>query len=158
MKKLLLILLFFAAATVFADAQTKKFQGEVYLGYNIGNSPSINVQAIYGIRFSDRFFAGIGVGGDYFHDYDEMDIPIFINAKKYFSTTKKMRPYFSMDIGYNAGISGGIKDIGGFMVSPSFGWRGKNLSLQVGFLNQNFIDGGWCLALYGLQFKVGYNF
>lgn len=69
MKKLLLILLFFAVATVFADAQTKRFQGEFNLGHSL--SPCINVQAIYGIRLSNHFFTGLGVGGDFFYTKKE---------------------------------------------------------------------------------------
>ncbi|MGM9774263.1 MAG: hypothetical protein ACI3Y2_03555 [Candidatus Egerieousia sp.] len=160
MKKLLLILLFFAAATVFADAQTKKFQGEFNLGHSLSLSPCINVQAIYGIRLSNHFFTGLGVGGDFFYTQEGMiALPVFLNAKSYLSTRKKSVPYFSLDLGYGFGVSESMSGLGEIMWSPAFGWRGQYLSFQIGYLNQRILDeDGYYMPFNGLQIKLGFNF
>lgn len=104
------------------------FVAELQGGYscrvNKGNVGLMELDAVIGYRVNEYFRFGVGVGGRYYFNNEEVrwssvewSFPIYANFRGNIIPTeyRKVVPYYSLDIG------GSIRD--GFMVRPTIGIR-----------------------------------
>ena len=153
-KTLFTLLLIFSTISIHAKV---KYQGEVDLGYSVGvrkfYTGSLNIHTIQGLKVSDYFSAGLGLGLDYYHASDEFIVPIYLNMKTYFPVSETLAPFVSMDLGYGLDVTELLSGTGGLYISPTLGLRYKRLKFQIGYTSQRIsADYG------GILFKVGVVF
>lgn len=159
MKKLLFAAIV-AISTIFSGtAQVPvKYQGEVDLGYSVKvgtfSEGRINLHTIHGVKISDYFSTGLGVGLDYYHASSELFVPIFLNMKGYLPVNETLSPFVSLDLGYGVGVTSDVSGQGGFLWSPAVGLRYNRFKVQVGYTSQR-ISG---FNMGAIQFKVGLVF
>lgn len=145
-----------------------KYQGEVDLGYSVGvgtfSTGRVNLHTVQGVKISDYFSAGLGLGLDYYHDLysdvgsGELFVPIFLNMKGYIPITSKLSPFVSLDLGYGIGATEGVSGCGGFLWSPSVGLRYNHFKFQVGYTSQRISESGIGFNMDAVQFIVGIVF
>lgn len=112
----------------------KGYKGFVDLGYGIGvgdyDEGRIEFSTTHGYQFSPYFFAGIGVGVNYFHEGDAVNIPIFADFRGTLPIQNtKVTPFLDMRLGYS------VNDVEGFYFTPSVGVRlavSKKCGLNIG--------------------------
>lgn len=144
------------------------YKGFVEAGYTIGVGDAgegrISVMTVHGYQINPYIFAGIGVGGNYFHDGDVWNVPIFADVRSNI-LDNSISPFVDVKIGYS------ILDIKGFFFSPSIGCRfaigdKTGLNVGVGYELQKFSSNGYVLGYKysykgtcgGIAFKVGLDF
>ena len=142
------------------------YQPEIDLGYSIGwgkyDPESINLHTIHGIQVSDYFSAGLGVGVDFYYNYDDSKVvvmPFYLNVKGYLPFARKTSAYISCDTGWGVGVSDGIQKTNGITISPAIGVVWNKLKIQVGYNMQSLhcLDLKY-IALNSLQVRVGIMF
>ncbi len=91
--------------------QYPKYQGEVAFGFGVGvsaiNLHRVVLETIHGARVNSYFFAGIGLGFNYFYEVDSGGgiLTPYLNLKGYYPG-RKANVYFSFDAGASCGVSG----------------------------------------------------
>jgi hypothetical protein len=122
----------------------------------------ISLSMINGFRFSDAFFAGIGVGIGYSNEIIRVEqtrlffidiitvsrgsailIPIYANIKANLTNNTKTTPFLSLNVGYTIDALVSISNAPGFMLQPSFGFDHRmsdksSIYFSVGFNLQRF--------------------
>lgn len=167
MKKLLIAFIV-SMATIFSGSAQQvpvKYHGEVDLGYSVGvgtfSTGRVNLHTVQGIKVSNYFSAGLGLGLDYYHEfYDkgELFMPIFLNMKGYIPVTEKFSPFVSLDMGYGVGLTEGVSGCGGFLWSPALGIRYDHFKFQFGYTSQRISESGIGFNMDAIQFKIGIVF
>lgn len=120
--KHLLILLTFSLATLVANAQTARFEGEVSVGTLLAfDKPSVtpfSIQATGLYHLTPRFSIGAGTG---VHIYETPLIPLFGTARFLLTRPRKFTPYLTCDAGYAFAPSREAN--GGVYLDPGVGVR-----------------------------------
>ncbi len=140
----------------------KGYRGFLDLGYGIGVGDvaegRIEVSTAHGYQFNQYFFAGVGVGFNYFHDGSSCNLPIFADFRGTMPLTdSKIAPFLDFKVGYS------VLDVEGFYCSPSIGIRvatsGKSgFNIGLGYEVQKF-DAYWSKLNAGaVTIKVGLDF
>ena len=143
MKKIILVAVFVTLASTLAFAQKSVgFKGAVNAGYvvscsKIGSvdlSNRIAVEAIGGYQITPNFFAGVGVGGQYFHEGEAWEVPVFADLR-YDILNNSISPFIDAQVGYS------FVDWEGLYANPQIGVRfglGERLGLNIsaGYLIQ----------------------
>ncbi|MDE5608200.1 MAG: hypothetical protein K2I64_04620 [Muribaculaceae bacterium] len=163
-----LVLAFSSFFSGTAQDVSVKYQGEVDLGYSVGvgtfSQGRVNLHTVQGVKISDYFSTGLGLGLDYYHDLysnvgsGELFIPIFLNMKGYIPVTSKLSPFVSLDLGYGIGATEGVSGCGGFLWSPSIGVRYSHFQFQIGYTSQRISESGIGFNMDAVQFKIGFVF
>jgi len=166
MKKKSVILAFIAVTLFSYDAYSQsKYQGEASVGTAFGVShrsdTKIVGETIHGVRFSNHFFAGIGVAAHYYWDMSEVVMPVFFNVKGYYTLNSKFSPYASFDagLGWELDVGGG----GGVYFSPGIGLNVKmnwidSMNFALAFQSQDFGGKGGSVVYNAIIVKVGIQF
>lgn len=154
MKKLLVLAAIIFACTQISNAQnTPKYQGEANLGYSIGVGAlgfnKVNLHTVQGVKVGEYVSAGVGIGLDWWRgiykeyweekgqfDSGELTLPIYLNVKGYLPMSENTAPYISCDLGYAAGITKGVKNLGGLYFSPAVGLKFNSFKAELGFTLQ----------------------
>ncbi len=163
MKKLLFAAIV-AISTIFSGtAQVPvKYQGEVDLGYSVGigtfSAGRLNLHTVQGVKISDYFSTGLGVGLDYYHESSNLLVPIFLNMKGYYPVNEKFSPFVSLDLGYGIGVTSDVSGLGGFLWAPAVGVRYSRFKFQVGYTSQRISESGLGYNMNAIQFKLGVVF
>lgn len=177
MKRFLLAIAFVLGITAISSAQYIQFQnndvakgykGHLDLGYVFDLSDydagRLELTTTHGYQFNSYFFAGIGVGVDYYTDLDAIGVPIFADLK-ITPWNSKTSPFFDAKIGYS------VADIEGVYFAPTIGCRFAlndklGLNVGLGYVLQRatvWYSSGWWWdeateSLSGLSLKVGLDF
>lgn len=181
MKKLLVLAAIIIACTQISNAQnTPKYQGEANLGYSIGIGSlgfnKVNLHTVQGVKIGEYVSTGVGIGLDWWRgiykeyweekgqfDPGELTLPIYLNVKGYLPMSENTAPYISCDLGYAAGITKGVKNLGGLYLSPSVGLKFYSFKAELGFTLQKVAD-EYVESIYGtnsataFKISVGYFF
>lgn len=154
MKKLLVLAAIIIACTQISNAQnTPKYQGEANLGYSIGIGSlgfnKVNLHTVQGVKIGEYVSTGVGIGLDWWRgiykeyweekgqfDPGELTLPIYLNVKGYLPISENTAPYISCDLGYAAGITKGVKNLGGLYFSPAVGLQFYSFKAELGFTLQ----------------------
>ncbi len=162
MKKLLLSLALVLVALTTNAQISPKYNGEIDFGYSVGVGDfaegRVNLHTVQGAKLCDYFSAGLGLGLDYYHDGDELFIPIYLNMKGYYPVNSKLSPFVSLDLGYGIGATDDVSGCGGFYWAPQVGVRYDHFKFQFGYVCQRISEGGIGADLGAIQFKIGYVF
>ena len=166
MKKLLLLAVAIVMSANAVNAQgLVKYHGEVDLGYSIGvgtfGTGRVNLHTIQGVQISKYFSTGLGLGLDYYHEfYDsgELVIPIYLNLKGYLPVSKRVSPYFSLDIGAGVGATAGVSGLSGLYCTPAVGVKAGKFKAQIGYNVQRMSESGFGINMNAIQIKVGVMF
>lgn len=140
------------------------YQGEVDLGYSIGvglfATNRVNLHTVHGAKINKHLSAGIGLGLDFYHEGDPLQImmPIFLNVKGYYPINEKFSPYASLDLGYGLGVTDGLNGLSGFYWSPAIGVKYEKFKFQIGYTSQSLSESGVSLNMGAFQFRVGLVF
>ena len=166
MKKLLLLAAIATMSAWSAHAQVPvKYHGEVDLGYSIGvgtfATGRLNIHTIQGVQISKYFSTGLGLGLDYYHELSEKGellIPIYLNLKGYLPISKKVAPYFSLDIGAGVGATSGVSGMSGLYCTPAVGIKAGKFKAQLGYNVQRVSESGFGISMNAIQIKWGLMF
>ena len=133
---------------------SKGYRGIIDFGYGIGVGDvaegRLEIATTHGYQFNQYMFVGVGVGLNYFHDSECLNVPIFADLRGTLPINNtKIAPYVDMRIGYS------VADIEGFYFNPSVGVRfgvGKDagISFGIGYELQN------CDVLYYYDYDYYY--
>lgn len=182
MRKFLLTMAFVLGISAISSAQYIQFQSkEITTGYkghfDLGyvfdlsdyDAGRLELTTSHGYQFNSHFFAGIGVGVDYYTDSELVGVPIFADFK-ITPWNSKIAPFFDAKIGYS------VADIEGVYFAPTIGCRfalNDKLGLNVGLgyvLQRATVYYSWYSyyggyqydeeteTLSGLSLKVGLDF
>jgi len=167
MKKVVIIFAFAAIGLFCQDLYSQsKYQGETSVGMAFGVSHRSDTkivvgETIHGIRFSNYFFAGIGIAAHYYWDMSEVVMPGFLNIKGYYPLNSKFSPYASVDagLGWKFGIGGG----GGVYFSQGIGLNVKmnwidSMNFALVFQSQDFSAKPKAITYNYILLKVGIQF
>lgn len=144
------------------------FHGAVNAGYVLSCSKAsveglgevdlsnrIAFEAIGGYQITPNFFAGVGVGGQYFHQGEgAWEVPVFADLK-YDILNRSITPFVEAQIGYS------FADWEGLYLNPQVGARFRlneklGLNVGAGYLVQKLKG---CDGTSGdITFKVGIDF
>lgn len=124
-------------------------------GLKKGQGGMVTFQPEYGRNFTDQFYLGAGTGLAADDKFDAFAIPVFLRAEVDFTTTK-IRPYLSLQGGYDISVSGGD---GCVRLNPVVGVKAplsKTVDFNIGFGYTRTIVNGRGGDFLG--FKAGVNF
>ncbi len=180
--KLLALLICLSLFSITANAQTTEpsakpqhkaiYQGEVLAGYGFGlyvDQPfnRIHLSTIHGLRFSDSFYAGLGIGVDFF-DRSVVDpsaatfaVPAYLQLKWYLPLNETLNLTLGGDLGVSLG-----DEIGYLFLTPSVGLNiseSINVSLSYTVSSVGFPLADMLLEMDGIDFdavsvKVAFQF
>ena len=140
------ILLFFAVALLSCstasaiyfddDGIPQGYRGFADFSYTLGvgdwgkNHDRIGVMTSHGYQIAPQFFAGVGVGFNYyFNGHDELcSLPVFAHFRSDI-LNNEITPYVDLRVGYS------LIDVKGVYINPSVGCRfeiSDNIGLNVG--------------------------
>ena len=170
-KKLLLSVLVLAViGTTNAQNLKVSYQGDLQFGYSAGigtfAADRINLNMVNGVRINEYFFTGVGLGFDCYTNLDdglELTLPVFLNAKGYLPVAEKISLFLSMDLGCSIGLTEGMSELNGFMMTPSVGAsfnlaNSKAITLSLGYNYQSWSAGGlFDINTDALSLKIGYT-
>ena len=142
MKKLLLIALVMlsclpASAIYFDDDGIQEgYRGFADFSYTLGvgdwgkNHDRVGIMTSHGYQIAPQFFAGLGVGFNYYYDGNDeaCSLPVFAHFRSDI-LENEITPYLDLRVGYS------FLDVKGFYINPSVGCRfelNDNLGLNVG--------------------------
>ena len=124
-------------------------------GLKKGQGGLVTFQPEYGRNFTDLFYLGVGTGLVADDKFDAFSIPVFLRAEVDF-TTGKLRPFFSLQGGYDINVDGGN---GCVRLNPMVGVKvplTNTVDFNVGFGYTRTIANGRGMDYLG--FKAGVNF
>ena len=140
MKKVLLILALALLSTQAKaldyddDGVSPGYRGFVDFSYSLGvgdfgkNHDRVNLMTSHGYQFVPQFFAGIGIGANYYYDDEAWNLPIFAHFRSDI-LANDITPFVDLKVGYS------FIDVKGFYLNPSVGCRfavSDNLALNIG--------------------------
>lgn len=177
MKRNFILLFICCLLAVCAHGQNYKYQGEVLGGYSVGigtfSFDRVNLQTIHGVRFNQYLFAGVGLGVDYFYNFDaylsdidskgELTMPIFFDIKGYLPVSPKVSMFASFDIGAGIGLTEGVSGSKGLMFTPAIGTSlkvsSKNaITISAGYNYQAWSESGFKINTDAISLKLGFQF
>lgn len=177
MKKFLVLLMVMCSYSLVINAQPPiRYQGDAQVGYSLGigtfDIDRVNFQYINSARIGDYFSAGVGTGLDlylfksygYYDDSSaELALPIYLNTRGYLPASSNIELFLSFDIGASIGLTEGMSDISGLLLSPSVGTRfkldgNKAISLGLGYVHQKWSESLISINTDAMQLKVGFSF
>lgn len=176
MKKVVIALLVMlsTSATSFAqwnglnEGLSAGYKGFVDLGYIVDLSDyeagRLELTTSHGYQFNPYFFAGAGIGLDYYTDAELISVPLFANVRVT-PTLNKISPYIDVKLGYS------VADVEGLYFTPTVGCRFGltdriGLNVGVGYAMQGATISYYGYGYYdeesemvhGLSIKVGLDF
>lgn len=110
------------------------YRGFADFSYTLGvgdfgkNHDRVNLLTSHGYQFTPHFFAGIGIGVNYFYDDEAWNLPVFAHFRSDI-LNNDITPFIDLRVGYSA------IDVKGFYLNPSIGCRfsvSDNMALNVG--------------------------
>ena len=118
------------------DGIQEGYRGFADFSYTLGvgdwgkNHDRIGIMTSHGYQIAPQFFAGVGVGFNYYYDgNDELcSLPIFAHFRSDI-LNNEITPYVDLRVGYS------LIDVKGFYINPSVGCRfelNDNIGLNVG--------------------------
>lgn len=171
MKKLLLLiasvmLSCIPASAIYFDDEgiPEGYRGFADFSYTLGvgdwgkNHDRIGIMTSHGYQIAPQFFAGLGVGFNYYYDeHDEAcSLPVFAHFRSDI-LEQEITPYVDLRVGYS------FIDVKGVYINPSVGCRfelSDNIGLNVGIgytMQQvDFIGGKHNCG--GIDFRFGIDF
>ncbi|GGK11621.1 MULTISPECIES: hypothetical protein [Parabacteroides] len=177
MKKNFILLFICSFLSLGAQGQSYKYQGEVLGGYSAGigtfSLDRVNLHTVHGVRFNQYLFAGVGLGVDYFYNFDaylsdidtkgELTMPIFFDIKGYLPVSPKVSIFASFDIGAGIGLTEGVSGSKGLMFTPAIGTSlkvsSKNaVTLSAGYNYQAWSESGLKVNTDAISLKLGFQF
>ena len=114
------------------------YRGFADLGYTIGTggwsgTNRVEFATSHGYQFNPYFYAGLGVGVNYYHDAELVEIPVFADFRTDI-LNNWVTPYVDFRIGYT------VYDRTGFYMSPTvgchFGFGKTALNIGIGYTMQ----------------------
>lgn len=171
MKKILLLLALVlvtgtpASAIYFEDEGIPEgYRGFADFSYTLGvgdwgkNHDRLGIMTSHGCQIAPQFFAGVGVGFNYYFDgRDELcSLPVFAHFRSDI-LPQEITPYVDLRVGYS------FIDVEGVYVSPSVGCRFElsdniGLNIGVGYTMQQAKFVGGKHNCGGLDFRFGIDF
>ena len=104
------------------------YRGFADFSYTLGtgdfNFDRVSMSTSHGYQIAPQFFAGIGVGVNYYYDDESFGMPIFAHFRSDILTTD-ITPYVDLKVGYS------VFDVEGMYLNPSIGCR-FSLSDRIG--------------------------
>lgn len=169
-KSLFLILMFLlssstASAIYFEDeGMPEGYRGFVDLSYTLSvgdgsaNHDRVGLMTSHGYQIAPQFFAGLGVGFNYFYEGEAFNLPVFAHFRSDI-LENEITPYVDLRVGYS------FLDIKGFYLNPGLGCRFElndnlGLSVGVGYTMQK-VDGIYPrekINFGGIDFRFGIDF
>lgn len=144
-QKLILVIAFLliGVTTINAQETTQDSKGIKYQGdYSVGGGiaaiensfGNLYLQTVQGLRFTDHFSAGIGVGLTIFDISDPLYlIPITINSKGYIPITAKNELFISLDLGISCAADIEMQPVS-FVLYPAIGFTFcEKFSASIGY-------------------------
>ena len=171
MKKLLLSIVLILLSSLSAsaiyfddDGIQQGYRGFADFSYTLGvgdwgkNHDRIGIMTSHGYQIAPQFFAGVGVGFNYyFNGHDELcSLPVFAHF-----LDEEITPYIDLRVGYS------LIDVKGVYINPSVGCRFEltddiGLNVGVGYTMQQaeyiFYYGSEKKNCGGIDFRVGIDF
>lgn len=158
------------------SAATSGYEGIADFGYVFGTGEwgfhRIEVNTTQGYRFNPYFYLGGGLGFHYYHEPDEVLMPLFADIRCNF-TKGKIVPFASMRVGYSFNLTDGVSRCGAYFAPSAgvkfFADKKTNFFVSAGYTIQ-WIDGRSDIFDYywldddsyqnvgGVSIKVGINF
>ncbi len=124
------------------DAIEQGYRGFVDFGYSLGVGENgkdidrVNLSTSHGYQIAPQFFAGAGVGLNYFYDCEKVNMPIFAHLRSDFLNSD-VTPFAEVRVGYS------VFDVAGFYLNPAVGCRFSlsddiAMNLSVGYTMQKY--------------------
>jgi hypothetical protein len=175
MKKLLLSIVLILLSSLSAsaiyfddDGIQQGYRGFADFSYTLGvgdwgkNHDRIGIMTSHGYQIAPQFFAGVGVGFNYyFNGHDELcSLPVFAHFRSDI-LDEEITPYIDLRVGYS------LIDVKGVYINPSVGCRFEltddiGLNVGVGYTMQQaeyiFYYGSEKKNCGGIDFRVGIDF
>lgn len=134
-----------------------RYQGEVSVAYGLyidEGEGIIGLETIHGARINPNLFIGAGVGINYFYQYDEIILPVFVDAKGYLPVGMKNTLYLGLDVGV-AALSDYARTSLYFALGPgvTFGRQGGRVRGDFGIRFQYLGENGTAILL-----RIGIGF
>lgn len=111
------------------DGIEQGYRGFADFSYSLGVGDfaidRVGITTSHGYQIAPQFFAGAGVGVNYFYDSDWFNVPIFAEFRSDILNSD-ITPFADVRVGYAVG------DVKGFYLNPSVGCR-FSLSDDMGF-------------------------
>lgn len=152
-----------SAITFDEDGVSPGYRGFADFGYTLGvgdfgkNVDRVNLMTSHGYQIVPQFFAGVGVGVNYFYDQESFGLPIFAHFRSDI-LNNDITPFVDLKAGYS------LLDVKGFYLNPSVGCRFSvtdniALNLSIGYTMQkaDFIYFGK-QNCGGIDFRFGIDF
>lgn len=148
------------------DGIPQGYRGFADLSYTLGvgdwgkNHDRIGIMTSHGYQIAPQFFAGLGVGFNYyFNGHDELcSLPVFAHIRSDI-LNNEITPFVELRVGYS------LIDVKGVYVNPSIGCRFEltddiGLNVGVGYTMQQveFVHYSEKKNCGGIDFKVGIDF
>lgn len=156
-----------ASAIYFDDEGIPQgYRGFADLSYTLGvgdwgkNHDRIGIMTSHGYQIAPQFFAGLGVGFNYyFNGHDELcSLPVFAHIRSDI-LNNEITPFVELRVGYS------LIDVKGVYVNPSIGCRFEltddiGLNVGVGYTMQQveFVYYSEKKNCGGIDFRVGIDF
>ena len=156
-----------ASAIYFDDEGIPQgYRGFADLSYTLGvgdwgkNHDRIGIMTSHGYQIAPQFFAGLGVGFNYyFNGHDELcSLPVFAHIRSDI-LNNEITPFVDLRVGYS------LIDVKGVYVNPSIGCRFEltddiGLNVGVGYTMQQveFVYYSEKKNCGGIDFRVGIDF
>ena len=158
-----------ASAIYFDDDGIQQgYRGFADFSYTLGvgdwgkNHDRIGIMTSHGYQIAPQFFAGVGVGFNYyFNGHDELcSLPVFAHFRSDI-LDEEITPYIDLRVGYS------LIDVKGVYINPSVGCRFEltddiGLNVGVGYTMQQaeyiFYYGSEKKNCGGIDFRVGIDF
>lgn len=175
MKNLLLSIVLFLLSSLTAsaiyfddDGIQQGYRGFADFSYTLGvgdwgkNHDRIGIMTSHGYQIAPQFFAGVGVGFNYyFNGHDELcSLPVFAHFRSDI-LDEEITPYIDLRVGYS------LIDVKGVYINPSVGCRFEltddiGLNVGVGYTMQQaeyiFYYGSEKKNCGGIDFRIGIDF
>lgn len=135
------------------------YKGIIEFGYGIGvgdfSAGRVELSLVNGYQFCPYFYAGVGVGMNYYHEGSNINLPIFADFRGTLPLQDtKVAPFLDMRLGYS------VIDVEGFYFSPSVGVRiatsdDSGVNIGLGYEMQKAKISG---SIYGHSYSASPNF
>lgn len=146
------------------DGIPQGYRGFADFSYTLGvgdwgkKHDRIGIMTSHGYQIAPQFFAGVGVGFNYYYNgYDELcSLPVFAHFRSDI-LPQEITPYVDLRVGYS------FIDVEGVYVNPSVGCRFElsdniGLNIGVGYTMQQAEFFGGKQNCGGLDFRFGIDF
>ena len=143
------------------DGIPQGYRGFADFSYTLGVnhcSNRIGILTSHGYQIAPQFFAGVGVGFNYFYEGygDVFGLPIFAHLRSDI-LENEITPFIDLRVGYS------LIDVEGAFINPSVGCRFEltdniGLNVGIGYTMQQLDYGTEKKNCGGIDFRVGIDF